>query len=90
MNKAELIDAVAKTGNMKKKDAEAAICAVTSAIVSAMKNGEKVQIVGFGTFDVKTRGARVGRNPKTGASIQVPVTRHPSFSASKALKDALK
>ena len=89
MNKSQLIAAVAEKSNMTKKDAEAAVNAVTETIVSALKDGEKVQLVGFGTFEVKTRGARTGRNPKTGESIEVPATKHPAFSASKALKDQM-
>ena len=89
MNKSQLIEAVAAKGGMKKKDAEAAVNAVTETIAEAMKNGEKVQLVGFGTFEVKARGARTGRNPKTGETIEVPASKHPAFSASKALKDQL-
>ena len=87
MNKSQLIDAVAQNSGLKKKDAEAAINALTATIADALKNGEKVQLVGFGTFEVKARGARTGRNPKTGETIEVPASKHPAFSASKALKD---
>ena len=89
MNKSQLIAAVAEKSNMTKKDAEAAVNAVTETIISALKDGDKVQLVGFGTFEVKTRGARTGRNPKTGESIEVPASKHPAFSASKALKDQM-
>ena len=89
MNKAELIQAVAATGNLKKKDAEVAVNAITEVITNALKNGEKVQIVGFGTFEVKARNARTGRNPKTGEAIEVPACKHPAFSAGKALKDSV-
>ena len=89
MNKSQLIEAVAAKNGMKKKDAEAAVNAVTETIAEAMKNGEKVQLVGFGTFEVKARGARTGRNPKTGETIEVPASKHLAFSASKALKDQL-
>ena len=89
MNKSQLIDAVVAKSGMKKKDAEAAISAITEAIAEAMKNGDKVQLVGFGTFAVKERSARTARNPKTGATINVPASKHPAFSASKALKDQL-
>ena len=89
MNKSQLIDAVVLKSGMKKKEAELAVNAITEAIVDAMKNGERVQLVGFGTFDVKTRDARTARNPKTGESIEVPASKHPAFSASKALKDQL-
>lgn len=89
MNKSQLIDAVAQKSGMKKKEAEVAVNAMTETIASAMKSGEKVQLVGFGTFEVKTREARTGRNPKTGETIAVPASKHPSFTASKALKTEL-
>jgi DNA-binding protein HU-beta len=89
MNKTQLIEAVALKSGMKKKEAEQAVNAMTEAVVEAMKNGEKVQLVGFGTFEVKTREARTARNPKTGEAISVPASKHPAFSASKALKDQL-
>ena len=89
MNKTQLIDAVAKSANLKKADAEAAVNAVTAAITDALKAGEKVQLIGFGTFEVKTRGARTGRNPKTGATIKIAASKHPAFSAGKAFKDAV-
>ena len=89
MNKSQLIDAVVAKGGLKKKDAEAAVNVVTATIAEALKNGEKVQLVGFGTFEVKERSARTGRNPKTGETIEVPASKHPTFSASKALKDCL-
>ena len=89
MNKSQLIDAVAQNSGLKKKDAEAAVNALTAAITEALKNDEKVQLVGFGTFETKTRGERTGRNPKTGETITVAASKHPSFSASKALKDQL-
>ncbi|MBQ2767624.1 MAG: HU family DNA-binding protein [Clostridia bacterium] len=90
MNKTQVIDAIAKESNLKKKDAEAAVNAFLSTIENALRAGEKVQIVGFGTFEVKTREAHAGRNPATGESIMIPASKHPSFSAGKALKDALK
>ena len=89
MNKSQLIEAVAAKGGMKKKDAEAAVNAVTETIAEAMKNGEKVQLVGFGTFEVKARGARTGRNPKTGETITIAAAKHPAFAAGKAFKDAV-
>ena len=89
MNKTQLIEAVALKSGMKKKDAEQAVNAMTEAVVEAMKNGEKVQLVGFGTFEVKTREARMARNPKTGEAISVPASKHPAFSVSKALKDQI-
>jgi DNA-binding protein HU-beta len=89
MNKTQLIDAVAQKGELTKKQAEAAVKAITEAVAEALKAGDKVQLVGFGTFEVKTRGERTGRNPKTGETIKVPASKHPAFSASKALKDQL-
>lgn len=89
MNKTQLIDAVAAKGNLKKKDAEAAVSAAIEVIVDTLKAGEKVQIVGFGTFEVKERGARTGRNPQTGEAIQIAASKLPAFSAGKALKDAI-
>ena len=89
MNKTQLIDAVAQKGDLTKKQAEAAVKAFTEAVAEALKAGDKVQLVGFGTFEVKARGERTGRNPKTGETIKVPASKHPAFSASKALKDQL-
>ena len=89
MNKSQLVEVVAIKSGVKKKDAELVVNALTETILDSMKNGEKVQIVGFGTFDVKVRDARTARNPKTGESIEVPATKHPAFSASMALKDQL-
>lgn len=89
MNKTQLIDAVAQGANLKKKDAEAAVAAMVDAISAAMQKGEKVQIVGFGTFEVKERAARSGRNPKTGEAITVPASKHAAFTAGKTLKEAL-
>ena len=74
---------------IKKKDAEAAVNAVTEAIAEALKAGDKVQLVGFGTFEVKERAAREGRNPKTGETIKIDASKRPVFSAGKALKDAI-
>ncbi len=89
MNKNELISAVAERADLSKKDAEAAIAAMVDAITAAMVEGEKVQLVGFGSFEVKARAARVGRNPKTGAEIEIPAAKTPVFKAGKALKDAV-
>lgn len=89
MNKTQLIDAVAAKANIKKKDAEAAVNAVVCAIEEALKAGDKVQLVGFGTFEVKERAAREGRNPKTGEKIEIAASKHPTFSAGKALKDSV-
>ena len=89
MNKTQLIDAVAKSANLKKAEAEAAVNAVTAAITDALKAGEKVQLIGFGTFEVKERAARTGRNPATGETIKIAASKYPAFSAGKALKDKL-
>ena len=89
MNKTELIAAVAEKANLSKKDAEAAITATVDAITEALAQQEKVQLVGFGSFEVKTRAERVGRNPKTKQTIQIPASKTPVFKAGKALKDAV-
>ena len=89
MNKAELINAVAASADVYKKEAEAVIAATLDAITAAMKEGEKVQLVGFGSFEVKKRAARIGRNPKTKESIEIPASVVPVFKAGKALKDAV-
>lgn len=89
MNKTELIAAVAEKADLSKKDAKAAITAAVEAITGALIEGEKVQLVGFGSFEVKTRAARVGRNPKTGEEIPISEARLPVFKAGKALKDAV-
>ena len=89
MNKTQLIEAVAAKADLKKKDAEAAVNAVTAAIAEALKAGEKVQLVGFGTFEVKAREAREGRNPRTGEKITIAASKHPAFTAGKALKDSV-
>ena len=89
MNKSALIAAEAEKADLSKKDAEAAITAAVEAITGALIEGEKVQLVGFGSFEVKTRAARVGRNPKTGEEIPISEARLPVFKAGKALKDAV-
>ena len=89
MNKTELIAAVAEKADLSKKDAEAAITAMVDAITEALAQEEKVQLVGFGSFEVKTRAARVGRNPKTGEEIPIAEAKLPVFKAGKALKDAV-
>ena len=89
MNKTELIAAVAEKADLSKKDAEAAITAAVEAITGALIEGEKGPRVGFGSFEVKTRAARVGRNPKTGEEIPISEARLPVFKAGKALKDAV-
>lgn len=89
MNKTQLIEVVAEKANLKKKDAEAAVNAFTAAIEEALKAGEKVQLVGFGTFEVKERAARDGHNPKTGEKITIAASKRPTFTAGKALKDSV-
>lgn len=87
MNKTELINVVAAEADLNKKQAEAAVGAVVNAIIEAMKAGDKVQLIGFGTFEVKVAAEREGRNPKTGETITIPAAKKPVFSASKVLKD---
>ena len=87
MNKTELIAAVAEQAEMSKKDAEAAVPATIDVISEALRQGEKVQLVGFGSFEVKKRAARVGRNPKTKEPIEIPASTVPVFKAGKVLKD---
>ena len=87
MNKTELIEAVAKSAGLSKKDAGAAVAAVFDEMASALKKGEKVQMIGFGTFEVRERAARKGRNPQTKAEIKIPASKAPVFKAGKALKE---
>ena len=89
MNKTELVAAVAEKTGLTKKDAERVISTTIETITETLVKGEKVQISGFGNFEVKAREARVGRNPRTKETIQIPATRLPAFKASKALKDAV-
>ena len=89
MNKAELVAAVAEKAGLSKKDSEKAINAAIDAITGALVAGEKVQLVGFGAFEVKERGARVGRNPQTKEEITIPASRVATFKVGKALKDAV-
>ena len=89
MNKAELINAVAEKADVSKQDAEAVISATLETITAALKEGDKVQLVGFGSFEVKKRAARMGRNPKTKESIEIPASVVPVFKAGKALKDSV-
>lgn len=89
MNKTELINAVAERANLTKKDAESAVTALVDAVTEALIAGEKVQLVGFGSFEVKNRAERIGRNPKTKEEIQIPASKAPVFKAGKALKDAV-
>ena len=89
MNKAELISAVAEKAGLSKKDSEIVINATLDAIAASLQEGDKVQLVGFGSFEVKKRAERVGRNPKTKEAIQIPASKVPVFKAGKALKDAV-
>ena len=89
MNKAQLIQKIAENGNMTKKDAEVALNAVVAAIADAVAAGEKVQVSGFGSFDVKARDARTGRNPKTGEAVEIAASKRVVFSAAQVLKDKL-
>ena len=89
MNKSELIDAIAATADISKAAAARALDAVIDSVTDTLKSGGKVSLVGFGTFEVKERAARVGRNPKTGEEINIAASRVPSFKAGKALKDAV-
>ncbi|MBO5555802.1 MAG: HU family DNA-binding protein [Oscillospiraceae bacterium] len=89
MNKAELIAAVAEKAGLSKKDSEKAVNAAFDAITETLVAGEKVQLVGFGAFEVKERGARMGRNPQTKEEMPIPATRVASFKVGKALKDAI-
>ena len=88
MNKTELIAAIAAKAELSKKDAEKALLAFTDTVVEELTNGNKVQIVGFGTFGIVERAAREGRNPATGKTIKIPAKKAPKFTAGKALKDA--
>ena len=89
MNKSELIDAIAAAADLSKADAGRALDATIEAITGALKKEDTVSLVGFGTFHVKTRSAREGRNPQTGATIQIAEAKVPGFKAGKALKDAV-
>ena len=90
MNKTELIAAVAEKANLSKKDADAVLSAVIDSITGALKAGDKVQLIGFGTFEVRERPERTGRNPQTKATITIPATKVPAFKAGQALKNAVK
>lgn len=89
-NKQELVDSVAKATGLTKKDAVASVDAVFASIEAALKKGEKVQLIGFGNFEVRDRAARKGRNPQTGEEIQIAASKVPAFKPGKALKDAVK
>ena len=89
MNKTEIIAAVAEKAQMTKKDAERVVSATFETVTETLKKGEKVSVSGFGIFEVKTREARVGRNPRTKEEIQIPASKQPGFKASKTLKDTV-
>ena len=89
MNKAELVAAMADKADLSKKDAEAALKAFTDVVAEELKKGEKIQLVGFGTFEVSERAERVGRNPQTGDEMKIPASKAPKFKAGKALKDMM-
>lgn len=89
MTKAELIAVVSEKTQFTKKDSDAAVTAVINAITEALENGEKVSLVGFGTFEVKERAERMGHNPKTGEAMKIEASKAPSFKAGKALKEAV-
>ena len=90
MNRVELIAAMAETAELSKKDATKAVDAVFESILEALKNGDKVQLIGFGNFEVRERAARKGRNPQTGEEIEISASKVPAFKPGKALKDAVK
>lgn len=89
VNKSELIDAIAESANLTKADAGRALDATVAAVTAALKAGDAVTLVGFGTFSVKERAARTGRNPQTGKEIKIKASKTPSFKAGKGLKDAV-
>ena len=89
MNKNELVDAVADSAGLSKADATRAVDAFTGAISNALKSGDNVSLVGFGTFEVRSRAARTGRNPQTGGTLEIPASKAPAFKPGKALKDAV-
>ena len=89
MNKNELVNAVADAADLSRKDADAAVTAMVDAITAALQEGDKVQLVGFGSFEVKRRGARTGRNPRTKEEIEIPAAIVPLFKPGKILKEAV-
>lgn len=89
MNKSELVAAMAEKAELSKKDAEKALKAMIEVVTTSLTEGEKIQLVGFGTFDVSERAAREGRNPQTGKAMQIPASKVPKFKVGKALKDAV-
>ncbi len=90
MNKTELVNAIAAKTGLSKKDADAALAATVEAVTEALKAGDKVALIGFGTFEVRERAARQGKNPATGETIEIAACKAPAFKAGKALKDAVK
>ena len=89
MNKSELISEISEAAGLTKKDSEKALDAYIAAITKALKGGDKVQLVGFGTFEIRERAARTGRNPQTKQAIQIPASKSPVFKVGKAFKDAV-
>ncbi len=89
MNKSELISAVAEKSGMSKKDAEKATAALFEVVTEKLSGGEKIQVIGFGTFEVKNRAERFAKNPRTGEELKIPASKAPVFKAGKALKDAV-
>ena len=90
MNKKQLVKQLASKFGIKEKEAKVVVETTFDAIVNALEAGEKVQITGFGTFEIKSRGERSGRNPKTGEAVTIPAAKYPAFTASKSLKDSFK
>ena len=90
MNKTELVAAIAEKAEISKKDADKAVAALIETVTEALKAGDKIQLVGFGTFEVRERPARVGRNPQTKETITIPASKVPAFNAGAALKNAVK
>ena len=89
MNKAELVAAIAAKAEISKKDADKALAAMLATITDALKGGSKVQLIGFGTFEVRERGERTGKNPQTGETVKIAACKAPAFKAGKALKDTV-
>ena len=89
MNKSDLVDAIAESAGLSKADAGRAVDAFVDTVTSALKSGQSVSLVGFGTFSVRDRAARTGRNPRTGETIEIAASKNPAFKAGKALKDAV-
>lgn len=89
MNKTELVAAIAEKAELSKKDSEKVLKAFTDVVAEELKKGEKIQLVGFGTFEVSNRAARTGKNPQTGKAIEIPASKAPKFKAGKALKDSV-